>query len=131
MHSKINTVVLQEETLPHHPTTPVSIVVHRSEVDMITVTSDLASVASSRQQKLNESIVILDWVWKGLFKYCKFVTSSESMEYSEWLSLFALEENNITNEKKQWNVHKKGIVHTLNEKRGCVVESINIIFKSK
>ena len=54
------------------------------------------------------------------------------MDYGEELSLFCFEENNVmSNKRNWWNKHKKDIAHTLNEKRGCVVESIKIIYKSK
>jgi len=113
--------------------TPETIVVCQvSDVDGNTTTSDLASTTSSRQQKTGESMLLADWVRKGLFKYCKFVTSNDELDYGEPLSLFVLDENNINNEKqKWWNSKKKFVVQTLNEKRGCVAEAIKIIFKSK
>ena len=81
------------------------------EADANTTTSDLASQASSRQLKTGESLMISDWVQKGLFKYCKFITSTASMAYGEPLSLFALEENNVlTDKQKWWNTHKKEII---------------------
>src|SRR5687768_8251881 len=102
------------------------------DTDGITVTSDLASHASSRGKKSGESLLISDWVRRGLFRYCKFVTCSDELEYGEPLSLFALEENNILeNKQKWWNMNKKLIVQTLKEKRGCVSESIKLVFKSK
>ena len=87
---------------------------------------------SSKQQKSGETRLICDWVRKDLFKYCKFVTSHNSMDYGEPLCQFCLDEHNIVTDQRQWwNLHKKNIVKTLNEKQGCVVKSIKIIFKSK
>ena len=46
------------------------------------------------------------------------------LEYGQLVCLFTLEENNLIEDKeKWWNLHKKDIVKTLNEKQGCVVES--------
>ena len=124
-----------EDDVTEHTITnaPNSVIVPRnSDIDGNTSTSDLASQSSSRVQKTGESIIIADWVQKGLFKFCKFVTSQEDMEYGQPLSLFAFEENNIVNQKqKWWYDHKKGIVKTLKEKRNCVVDSLKNIFKSK
>ena len=113
--------------------TPTSIVVPRTdEIDANTTTSELGSELSSKQCISGESRLICDWVRKGLFKYCKFITSHDSMDYGQELCLFALEENNITSDQRQWwSLHKKTIINLLNEKRGCVVESIKNIFKSK
>lgn len=100
--------------------------------DEKTITSELGSHASSRSTKSGEEVMISDWVRKGLFKYSKFVTSKEDLEYGQALSLFALEENNIVNDQqKWWYSHKKCIVQTLKEKRGCVIDSIRLVFKSK
>ena len=108
------------------------IVVCDNGVDGNASTSDLASQTSSRVQKTGESMIIADWVRKVLFKFCKFVTCPEDMEYGQPLSLFVFEENNIMNLKQNWWFnHKKGIVKTLNEKRNCVIDSIKNIFKSK
>jgi len=97
-----------------------------------TITSELASHASSRPTRTGEELVISDWVRKGLFKYSKFVTTKEDMDYGQPLSLFALEENNITvDQQKWWYNHKRCIVQTLKDKRGCVIESIRLVFKSK
>lgn len=112
---------------------PMSIVVPQPQEQVTeTATSELVFVLSSVKQKSGESIIICDWVRKCLFKYCKFITSSTSMEYGEALSVFCIEENNVTSNKKNWwNKHKKDIACTLNEKWGCVVELIKIIYKSK
>ena len=105
---------------------PVPVIVQRiDDNDGNTTTSDLASMTSSRQQKTGKCLIIADWVQKGLFKYCKFITSSDNMEYGQPLSEFTLEENNIVIERqKWWNGHKRTIVQTLKEKRGCVVETV-------
>src|SRR5687768_4186586 len=113
--------------------TPISEEVQKvDDNDGSTITSDLASSTSSCHQKSGDGLVVSDWVQKVLFKYCKFVTSADDMDYGQPLSLFAIEENNIEMEQqKWWNKHKRTITQTLKEKRGCVVESIKSIFKSK
>ena len=113
--------------------TPVTILIPGlNDTNVSTATSDLGSHSSSQQHKTGESLIISVWVRKVLFKYCKFVTQEESLDYGQALCEFSLEENNVTLEKqKWWNKHKKGIVKTLNEKRGCVVEGLKNIFKSK
>src|SRR5687767_9689859 len=100
--------------------TPISIEIPiLDEVATNTLISELALVTSSCKQKSGEDMMISDWVRSGLFKYYKFITSSDSMEYGQLLSLFCLEENNITNDKQQWWLkHKRDIVQTLNETRG-------------
>ena len=88
-----------------------------------TTTSELGSITSSKKKKTGESLLLCNWVRKSLFKYCKFVTSDDSMEYGQPLC-YTLEENNVTVGKQNWwNLHKKDIVKTLNKKRGCMVES--------
>lgn len=115
------------------PVSPIPVEVQRmNNNDGGTITSDLASYASSHQQKSGDCLVVSDWVQKGLFKYCKFVTRSDDMEYGQPLSLFAIEENSImTDKQKWWNEHKRTITQILKEKQGCVVESIQSMFKSK
>lgn len=108
-----------------------SVNVRNDEVDNIT-TNQAGIQTVIHNLKSPESIIIADWVRKGLFKFCKFVTSSESLEYRQPFCLFAISENNIiSNEQIWWRTHKKDIVKTLNEKRGCVVENIKNLFKSK
>lgn len=108
-------------------------IIHTKEKDdNITLTSELESVTSSKRKKNGETLLLCDWVRKSLFKYCKFITSDDSLEYDQPICLFTLEENNVTEGKqKWWNLHKKIIVKTLNEKRGCVVESLKASFKSE
>lgn len=111
---------------------PSIIVQTLDEIETGTTTSDMVSISSSRQPNYLKNVILSNWVRKGLFRYCKFVTTQESLEYDQPLCLFTLEENNITCDKKKWWFdHKKEIVRTLNEKRGCVVESLKTIFKSK
>ena len=58
--------------------------------------------------------------------------SEDKLEYGQPVCLFTLEENNVIEGKeKWWNLHKKDIVRTLNEKQGCVVESLKACFKSE
>jgi len=129
MKNNSNTVVNEE--LPRE--CPVSIIVpQQQEQDTETATSELPSVSSSLKPKSGEIIIICDWVRKHLFKYCKFITSATTMDYGEELSVFCVEENNVmSNKRNWWNKHKKDIARTLNKKRGCVVESIKLIYKSK
>ena len=63
-------------------------------MDTTTMTSDLGSQTSIWQCKTGESMIITEWVQKTLFKYCKFITGQEELEYGQPLSEFALEENN-------------------------------------
>ena len=101
-----------ETCLTQNVDKPASIVVLRSEeLDGNTSTSDLASVASSRVQKSGEFILIADWVRKCLFKYCKFVTNRDSVEYGQPLSLFCLEENNIMTDKQIWWKANKRVLY--------------------
>ena len=108
------------------------IILTKEKDDNNTTTSELESITSSKKKKTGESLLLCDWVRKSLFKYCKFVTSNNSMDYRQPLCLFTLEENNVSEGKqKWWNTHKRDIVKMLNEKRGCMVESLKAIFKSK
>ena len=120
------------DCLAHNVDTQASIVIHQSEeVDGNTSTSDLASAASSSIHKSSEFILIAEMVRKCLFKFCKFVTNSDSVEYGQPFSLFCLEELKIViDQQNWWKAHRKGIVQTLNKKRGCVVESLKTVFKS-
>ena len=109
------------------------LVIHtKDKGDNVTITSKLESISSSRKKKTGESVLLCDWVRKSLFKYCKFITSADVLEYGQPVCLFTLEENNVVVDKeKWWNLHKKCIVKTLNEKQGCVVESLKASFKSE
>lgn len=108
------------------------IILTKEKDDNNTTTSELESITSSKKKKTGECLLLCDWVRKNLFRYCKFVTSDDSMEYGQPLCLYTLEENNVTEGKQNWwNWHKRDIVKTLNEKRGCIVESLKAIFKSK
>ena len=92
----------------------------------------MASAASSSIHKSNDFILIAEMVRKSLFKFCKFVTNSDSVEYGQPFSLFCLEEMKIViDQHNWWKAHRKCIVKTLNEKRGCVVESLKTVFKSE
>ena len=63
--------------------------------DSNTTTSEFESIASSKKKKTEKCLLIFDWVKKSLFKYCKFVTSDDSLEYSQPICLFTLKENNV------------------------------------
>ena len=67
-----------------------------------TTASELESITSSKKKKTGECLLLCDWVRKSLFKYCKFVTSNDSMEYGQPICLFTLEENNVTEGKQNW-----------------------------
>src|SRR5687768_8920418 len=108
METDKRTVILLTEKISK----PDTILVHDSnDVDANTMTSELGPQTSSRQHKMGESMIISDWVQKTFFKYCKCVTCLEELEYGQPFSEFALEENNVPEEKqKWWNKHKKEIV---------------------
>lgn len=118
--------------------TPKSITIeNKGSRDDSTVLSDSTSKEDdssmwSRKKKTGESLLIADWVRESLFKFCKFVTSDDMMDYGEPLCLYALEGNNIKEDKeKWWKLHKKDIGKTLSEKRNSVIDSIKLEFKSK
>lgn len=85
--------------------TPISIIVQNGQLkdDVTSISCDNNSSTLGKTPKSGESSLIADWVRKSLFRFCKFVTSEEMMEYGQPICLFALEENNVIEEdKKMW-----------------------------